>query len=70
MKIRESSELGDNEGFTTEYTADSIRELEEMRERGEVEPHAYLIKKRALVKLYLKSTTRPQGKRKHYESEF
>lgn len=69
MRIHETNSVGDNAGFTTEYTADSILELEEMKERGEIEPHAYLIKKRALVKLYLKSTTSPRRKRSFYEDE-
>ncbi len=69
MGIRETASIGDDDGFTTEYTAESIRELEEMRERGDIEPHAYLIKKRALVKLYLKSTTSPRRKRAYWEDE-
>lgn len=34
-----------------EITLESIRELEEMYERGDIERHAYFIKKRALIKL-------------------
>ena len=32
-------------------TLDSIKELEAMLERGDIEPHAYFIKKRALIRL-------------------
>lgn len=34
-----------------EITLDSIRELEEQYARGEMEQHAYFLKKRALIKL-------------------
>lgn len=70
MKVREIGGMGEDDGFTPQYTADSIRELEEMHARGEIEPHAYLLKKRALVKLYLKSTTNPKRRRRPYEDDF
>ncbi|GEM_PF-3432941 len=60
MKIRDESEFRDREGFSPEYTEAAIRELEDMRARGEIAPRAYLVKKQALVKLYLKSTTSPR----------
>lgn len=70
MRIWEESGISREVGrFDAEYTAESIQELEEQKERGEIEPHAYLIKKQALVKLYLKATTSPRRKRKHYEEE-
>ncbi len=70
MKIWDDSELNRAGGlFDAEYTAESIQELEEQKERGEIEPHAYLIKKQALVRLYLKATTTPRRKRKYYEDE-
>lgn len=70
MKIWEENSVSrDNGLFDAEYTAESIRELEEQKERGEIEPHAYLIKKNALVRLYLKATTSPRRKRKPYEDE-
>lgn len=70
MSIREESSISRDVGrFDAEYTAESIQELEEQRERGEIEPHAYLIKKQALVRLYLKATTSPRRKRKYYEEE-
>jgi hypothetical protein len=64
VSIRETRSITHGDGFTAQYTAESIRELEEMKDRGEIEPHAYLIKKQALVKLFLKSTTTPQRKRR------
>ena len=71
MKIWEESSVSRENGrFDAEYTAESIRELEEQREAGEIEPHAYLIKKQALVRLYLKATTTPRRKRRSYEDEF
>ena len=64
MKIRSSESVTRGPGFDSEYTAASIAELEQQRERGEIEPHAYLIKKQALVRLYLKSTTKPRRKQR------
>lgn len=34
-----------------QLTLDSITELEKMYERGDIEKHAYFIKKRALIKM-------------------
>lgn len=70
MRIREESNL--NRGgalFDTRYTAESIRELEEQYAAGEIEPHAYLVKKQALVKLYLKSTTSPRRRPRPFAGE-
>lgn len=64
VKIRQTETVTRGPGFDTEYTAASIAELEQQRACGEIEPHAYLIKKQALVRLYLKSTTKPQRKRR------
>lgn len=72
MRIWEETGISREVGrFDAEYTAESIQELEEQKERGEIEPHAYLIKKQALVKLYLKATTMPLRRRedKDYEDE-
>lgn len=70
MKIWEENSVSRENGlFDAEYTAESIRELEEQREAGEIEPYAYLIKKQALVRLYLKATTTPRRKRRSYEDE-
>lgn len=59
MRIRRQTEHYEAEGYTPEYISASIDELEQMRHSGDIEPHAYLLKKQALVKLYLKSTTSP-----------
>lgn len=64
MKIRHTEEVTRGPGYDTEYTAASIAELEQQRERGEIEAHSYLIKKQALVRLFLKSTTKPQRKKR------
>jgi len=64
VKIRHTEEVTRGPGYDTEYTAASIAELEEQLERGEIEPHAYFIKKQALVRLYLKSTTKPARKKR------
>lgn len=67
MSIQESGGIQRDAGrFDAEYTAESIAELEAQYERGDIEPHAYLIKKQALVKLFLKSTTSPKRKRRDY----
>lgn len=63
VKIRHTEEVTRGPGYDAEYTAASIAELEQQRERGEIEPHAYFIKKQALVRLFLKSTTKPVGRR-------
>jgi hypothetical protein len=65
----ENSVSRDNGLFDLEYTAESIRELEEQHEAGEIEPYAYLLKKQALVRLYLKATTSPRRRRRSYEDE-
>lgn len=71
MNVRENDNLDRGAGvFDAEYTAASIAELEEQQERGEIEPRAYLIKKQALVRLYLKATTKPQRKRRYEDDEF
>lgn len=67
MNIHENSGIERGAGrFDAEYTAASIAELEEQYARGDIEPHAYLIKKQALVKLYLKATTAPKRRRRDY----
>lgn len=67
MNIHEHGGIEREAGrFDAEYTAASISELEAQYERGDIEPHAYLIKKQALVKLYLKATTAPKRKRRGY----
>ena len=60
MRIRSTETVTRGPGFDADYTAASIAELEQQRAAGQIEPHAYLIKKQALVLLYLKSTTKPR----------
>lgn len=61
MAIREQQGLEVSASrFDAEHTAESIRELEEQYAAGEIEPPAYLMKKHALVRLYLKATTTPK----------
>lgn len=59
MRIRSTETVTRGPGFDADYTAASIAELEQQRAAGQIEPHAYLIKQ-ALVRLYLKSTTKPR----------
>jgi len=60
VRIRSTETVTRGPGFDADYTAASIAELEQQRAAGQIEPHAYLIKKQALVRLYLKSTTKPR----------
>lgn len=67
MGIRETSDFdGSNSRFDATAAEDTLRELEAQYARGEIEAPAYLIKKRSLVKLFLKATTSPQ---KRYRNE-
>jgi hypothetical protein len=45
-----------------------IAELEEQYAAGEIDRHAYLEKKRGLVRLFLKATTQPKRRRKYVEN--
>ena len=49
MRIREEKTI--RNGFGTKDVLAAIRELEDEHENGEMETHAYLIKKRSLVKM-------------------
>lgn len=70
MGIREEISFNrDGALFDSDYTAESIRELEDQYAAGQIEPHAYLIKKQALVRLYLRSTTAPRRQSRPFESE-
>lgn len=63
MKIRESSDFNREQGtYDADHAAAAIEELDQQRASGEIEPHAHLIKKRSLVRLYLKATTTPRRK--------
>lgn len=66
MGIRETSGFDGHSRFDSSAAEETLRELEEQYARGEIEPHAYLTKKRSLVRLFLKSTTSPK---KRYRDE-
>lgn len=67
MSIRETNGFdGNHSRFDASAAEDTLRELEEQHARGEIETHAYLIKKQSLVRLFLKATTSP---RKRYREE-
>lgn len=69
MKIRENSDFNREQGiYDADHAAAAIAELDQQRENGEIEPPAYLVKKRSLVRLYLRATTTPR--RKHYDEGF
>ena len=52
MKVRQQTSIQHTtREEVQQLTLESIIELEEMYERGDIEPHAYFIKKRALIKL-------------------
>lgn len=68
MKILGDSNINcETSLYDAEYIATAIAELEEQRQRNEIEPHAYIIKKQSLVRLFLKATTTPQRKPRSYE---
>lgn len=67
MSIRETSGFdGTASRFDAAAAEDTLRELEDQHSRGEIETHAYLVKKQSLVRLFLKATTSP---RKQYREE-
>lgn len=69
MKIRENNDFNRKQGtYDADHAAAAIKELDQQRAAGEIEPHAYLTKKRSLVRLYLKATTTPR--RKQYDEGF
>lgn len=61
MAIRESRGLDAGASrYDAAHTVEVLAELEQQFEAGEIELHAYLEKKRGLVRLFVKSTTRPK----------
>lgn len=64
MKIRETTTISSASRYTAESAEETLRELEEQYANGEIEKHAYFEKKRSLVSLYLKATTRPHRNRR------
>lgn len=52
MRIREQLEIASADDLDQRAdAAAAIRELEQQYERGEIETHAYFLKKRALVRM-------------------
>ena len=64
MRIRSSSDFGEQRSrYYAEHAEQVIAELDAQYARGEIERHAYLEKKRGLVRLFLKATTEPKRRR-------
>lgn len=67
MRIRETTNVGNESRYTADSAEQTLRELEQQYAKGEIEKHAYFEKKRSLVRLFLKATTQPRRKsRKEY----
>lgn len=65
MKIRATNEFDTRLSRFDAAAADAtLRELEEQYAAGDIEPHAYLLKKQSLVRLFVKATTSPVRKRR------
>lgn len=63
MGIRETTEIGAASRFDAAAAEETLRELDEQFAAGVIERHAYLEKKRSLVRLFVKSTTNPVRRR-------
>ncbi|MEV8338839.1 MULTISPECIES: hypothetical protein [Leucobacter] len=60
MKIRSSDDFGqDRSRFDAAAADETLAELEAQYAAGELERHAYFLKKRALVRQFMKATTNP-----------
>ncbi len=69
MAIRENRELDAGASrYDAAHAETVIAELEAQYAAGEIERHAYLEKKRGLVRLFLKSTTQPKKRRRSFEN--
>lgn len=69
MKIRTTNEFGARQSrFDAAAADETLRELDAQYAAGEIEPHAYLLKKQSLVRLFVKATTSPI--RKHREENY
>lgn len=69
MGVRESSGIGDASRYDATAAAETLAELEAQHAAGEISTHAYFLKKRSLVSLFLKATTSPKARKKHWETE-
>jgi len=63
MGIRETTEIGASARFDASAADETLRELDEQFAAGLIERHAYLEKKRSLVRLFVKATTNPSRQR-------
>ncbi|UOQ55809.1 hypothetical protein MUN78_08785 [Leucobacter allii] len=69
MKIRQTSSFdGSPSRATPSSAAEAIAELDAQYATGELEAHAYLTKKRGLVRAFLKQTTSPRRRPRAGES--
>lgn len=65
MSVRETGGIdGSHSRFGAVAAEETLRELEAQHARGEIETHAYLIKKQSLVRLFVKATTTPRRVRR------
>lgn len=60
MKIRSANEFDTGQSrFDAAAADDTLRELDEQYAAGDIETHAYLLKKQSLIRLFVKATTSP-----------
>lgn len=65
MKIRATNEFDTRQSrFDAGAAEATLRELEAQYAAGDIEPHAYLVKKQSLVRLFVKATTSPKRKQR------
>lgn len=69
MTIRENSGIGSSSRFDAAAAEETLSELDAQYAAGQIDRHAYFLKKRSLVSLFLKATTDPKPRRKHWETE-
>ncbi|MBK0417422.1 hypothetical protein JD276_00010 [Leucobacter sp. CSA1] len=70
MAIREQGGIsGGASRYDASHAETVIAELDAQYAAGKIERHAYLEKKRSLVRLFLKATTSPRRGPRWYETE-
>lgn len=62
MGIRETTSIGAASRYDAAAAEETLAELDAQYAAGELEKHAYLEKKRSLVRLFVKATTNPRRK--------
>lgn len=66
MRIREQGSFdGHHSRFDASAADATLRELEDQHAAGQIDTSTYFVKKRALVRLFLKATTSPT--RRNYD---